>query len=106
MSNKRGRSLAEVMTPIDDGLSKPAGHAEEQIRETPFAVDRPPIVPVNILLTPQDRKRLKQLSLDSGLSLQKLGHEAWNMLLESRGLSPLEPVSASVPSGRLRRSVR
>jgi hypothetical protein len=61
------------------------------------------IVPINILVTPRDRKRLRQLSLDTGLSLQKLGHEAWNKLLESRGLEPLEPVTANVPSGRVRR---
>jgi hypothetical protein len=61
------------------------------------------VVPVNILVTPADRKRLRQLSLDTDMSLQKLGHEAWNLLLASRGLPPLEAVSANVPSGRKRR---
>lgn len=92
MTAKRGRSLADVMASID-----PAEPAE---RIAPPPRD---IVPVNILVTPRDRKRLRQLSLDTGLSLQKLGHEAWNKLLESRGLEPLEPVTANVPSGRVRR---
>jgi hypothetical protein len=65
----------------------------------------PDIVPLNILVTPRDRKRLRQLSLDTGLSLQKLGHEAWNKLLESRGLEPLEAVTANVPSGRFRKVI-
>ena len=98
MSTKRGRTLAEVMGPIDDEVETPV--------ETPIASPPPQpvpdIVPINVLVTPQDRKRLRQLSLDTGLSLQKLGHEAWNALLKARGLEPLEPVSANVPSGRLR----
>ncbi len=59
------------------------------------------VVPVNILVAPEDRRRLRQLSLDANLSLQKLGHEAWNLLLQKRGLPPLKAVSANVPSGRL-----
>ena len=92
MTAKRGRSLADVIVSIDP--DPPA----EQVVPPPRD-----IVPVNILVTPRERKRLRQLSLDTGLSLQKLGHEAWNKLLESRGLEPLEPVTANVPSGRLRR---
>ena len=92
MTAKRGRSLADVMTSIDP--VPPAEQVAPPLRD---------IVPVNILVTPRDRKRLRQLSLDTGLSLQKLGHEAWNKLLESRGLEPLEPVTANVPSGRVRR---
>jgi hypothetical protein len=61
------------------------------------------VVPVNVLVTPADRRRLRQLSLDTDMSLQKLGHEAWNMLLASRGLPPLDAVSANVPSGRKRK---
>jgi hypothetical protein len=61
------------------------------------------VVPVNILVDPADRKRLRQLSLDTGLSLQRLGHEAWNRLLEARGLPPPRPVAANVPSGRRRK---
>ena len=59
-----------------------------------------PVVPVNVLVAPEDRRRLRQLSLDANLSLQKLGHEAWNLLLQKRGLPPLKAVSANVPSGR------
>lgn len=101
-SNKRGRSLAEVMSAIEDESevaleSNSGGDAPNNVEP-----DRPAtIVPVNILVTPEDRRRLRQLSLDTNLSLQKLGHEAWNLLLQKRGLPPLKPVSANVPSGRL-----
>jgi hypothetical protein len=92
VTTKRGRPLADVIGSIDP--VPPAEHVARPL---------PDIVPLNILVTPRDRKRLRQLSLDTGLSLQKLGHEAWNKLLESRGLEPLEPVTANIPSGRVRR---
>lgn len=104
MSSKRaGRPLADVMGELDD--EPPPASA---IAAVPPSVGAgqgtaPTIVPVNVLITPGDRRRLRQLSLDSGLSLQKLGHEAWNRLLEARGLESLEPVAANVPSGRSRR---
>lgn len=102
MSSKRaGRALADVMGELDE---EPI--AAVRAATPPIANEKgnaPAIVPVNILITPRDRKRLRQLSLDSGLSLQKLGHEAWNRLLEARGLESLEPVAANVPSGRSRR---
>ena len=104
MSSKRtGRALADVMGELDE---EPA--ADQIAVATADAAPvrdsaSPAIVPVNVQVTPRDRKRLRQLSLDTGLSLQKLGHEAWNRLLEARGLEPLEAVAASVPSGRSRR---
>ena len=103
-SSKRGRSLAEVMSPIDDDTgASPATVAEapsSTSNETTEAIGQS-VVPVNILVAPEDRRRLRQLSLDANLSLQKLGHEAWNLLLQKRGLPPLKAVSANVPSGRL-----
>jgi hypothetical protein len=111
-SSKRGRSLAEVMAPLEDEApGAPPAPAPRTAAAEPAAPPPPPpapapepvsIVPLNILVTPEDRKRLRQLSLDSNLSLQKLGHEAWNLLLQKRGLPPLKPVAANVPSGRLR----
>jgi hypothetical protein len=98
-SNRRGRSLAEVMSPIDDELPAGQGEAAGSTKEETHR-NAVPVVPVNILVAPEDRRRLRQLSLDTNLSLQKLGHEAWNLLLEKRGLPPLKPVSANVPSGR------
>ncbi len=110
MSNsRRGRSLAEVMSPIEDESPSrlPATATDSQL--VPEAktgtshggeVYSQVVVPINVLVAPEDRRRLKQLSLDSNLSLQKLGHEAWNLLLQKRGLPPLKPVSANVPSGR------
>jgi hypothetical protein len=109
-SSKRGRSLAEVMTSIDDGPeanTAPAVSTDLPDASQPGSNNSAPpapagqaIVPINILVTPEDRRRLRQLSLDTNLSLQKLGHEAWNLLLQKRGLPPLKPVSANIPSGR------
>ncbi|RIX97181.1 hypothetical protein D3218_19160 [Aureimonas flava] len=102
MSTKKGRTLADVMGGLDDDTPEEASAAVA----APAAPIDPPaakIVPVSVLVSPEDRKRLRQLSLDTGLSIQKLGHEAFNMMLEARGLPPLVPVSANVPSGRSRR---
>lgn len=93
----KGRSLADIVGDLEEEAPAPSTTAAPAPRSDPH------IVPINIFVTPRDRKRLRQLSLDSGLSMQRLGHEAWNMLLRARGLEPLEPVSANVPSGRLRR---
>lgn len=102
MSSKRaGRALADVMGELDEEPIAAVRAATPPIANGEGTA--PAIVPVNVLITPRDRKRLRQLSLDSGLSLQKLGHEAWNRLLEARGLESLEPVAANVPSGRSRR---
>ena len=117
--SRRGRSLAEVMAPIEDDPAGPeappnpaapvpgeapdpptAGRAEPEAQPFLEAAGGQAVVPVNILVAPEDRRRLRQLSLDADLSLQKLGHEAWNLLLQKRGLPPLKPVSANVPSGR------
>ncbi len=104
-SIRRGRSLADVVSGLDDEPSVEAPPAPAApaavIALAPVAPHS--IVPVNVFVTPGDRKRLRQLSLDTGLSVQRLGHEAWNLLLEARGLPPLEPVAANVPSGRLKR---
>lgn len=104
MSSKRtGRALADVMGELDEEPTAApiAATAADVVPVRESA--SPAIVPINVQVTPRDRKRLRQLSLDTGLSLQKLGHEAWNRLLEARGLEPLEAVAASVPSGRSRR---
>lgn len=98
---KRGMKLQDLGLPdLDDAPTPEASEAP-----TPPATpgpSGPEIVPINMLVTPADRKRLKELSLHTEKSLQKLGHEAWNLLLAKRGLPPLESVSANVPSGRRR----
>jgi hypothetical protein len=102
-SSKRGRSLAEVMSPIeDDQVAVTSAFSEAPSSTTNGTAEAAgqSVVPVNILVAPEDRRRLRQLSLDANLSLQKLGHEAWNLLLQKRGLPPLKAVSANVPSGR------
>lgn len=101
MSNRTGRSLADVIGDIDGKDAMPEMASDTQATTTNA---QPKIVAVSILVTPEDRRRLRQLSLDSNLSVQKLGHEALNMMLEARGLSPLEPVTANVRSGRSRRA--
>ena len=102
MSSKRtGRALADVMGELDEEQAPIAAATVDASADREGGT--PAIVPINVLVTPRDRKRLRQLSLDSGLSLQKLGHEAWNRLLEARGLEALEAVAANVPSGRSRR---
>lgn len=104
MSSKRtGRALADVMGELDEEPATPPIVAATADTASARDSASPAIVPINVQVTPRDRRRLRQLSLDSGLSLQKLGHEAWNRLLEARGLEPLEAVAASVPSGRSRR---
>ena len=105
-SSKRGRSLAEVMSPIDeDHVAKSDAVVLSPVAALPVSSGAAEtagqsVVPVSILVAPEDRRRLRQLSLDANLSLQKLGHEAWNLLLQKRGLPPLKAVSANVPSGR------
>lgn len=106
MKSSRGRSLTDVLGALDDD---PSNNPVELRQTTPEPVQSstgaaPTVVPINILVTPRDRKRLRQLSLDTDTSLQRLGHQAWNMLLASRGLESLEPVTANVPSGRSRKS--
>ena len=98
--SKKGKDLAALLGSLED--EAPVGPSPVEPGPAPVAPGDK-IVPLNILVTPADRKRLRQLSLDTGLSLQKLGHEAWNALLEKRGLPPLEPVRANVPSGRSKR---
>lgn len=101
MSTKKGRDLSAILGSFEDDLPPEPIKPVEPAPVSIPASDK--IVPINFLVTPADRKRLRQLSLDTGLSLQKLGHEAWNALLKERGLAPLEPVTANVPSGRSKR---
>ena len=95
---KRGMKLQDLGLPDLDDAPPPEAPSAPTTPEP----SGPEIVPVNMLVTPADRKRLKELSLHTDRSLQKLGHEAWNLLLAKRGLPPLESVSANVPSGRRR----
>ena len=94
--SKKGKDLAALLGSLEDDPPETTIAPVIPAGTEPVAVR---IVPINFLVTPADRKRLRQLSLDTGLSLQKLGHEAWNALLRERGLPPLEPVTANVPSG-------
>jgi len=47
---------------------------------------------VQLRLPPEAWRRLKSLALDEDTSLEALGVEAFSLLLERRGLPPLEHV--------------
>ena len=100
--SKKGRNLADLIGGFEDEPQEAAPANEPAPQQT---TEPPRIVPLSVLVATEDRRRMRQLSLDTGLSLQKLGHEALNMLLQSRGLEPLSPVTANVPSGRQKRSI-
>lgn len=105
MKRKTGISFDDLVGPPDDTApAAPAtpststevtgggGFSEgETVRE---------IVPLTIHITPEDRMRLKILSAQTGLSLQKIGLEAFSLFLAAKGLPGLERVNASVPDGR------
>lgn len=103
MTTKKGRTLADMIGGLDEDLDTPSQASVPSVSSAPAPTPAAKIVPISVLISPEDRKRLRQLSLDTGLSIQKLGHEAFNRMLEARGLAPLEAVSANVPSGRSRR---
>lgn len=99
-ARRTGKSLAEALGASiaqEAETERPAVPAKTQA--TPA---QPEGVPLSILVTAADRRRLRQLSLDADLSLQRLGHQAWNLLLRERGLPELEPLTANRPSGRKR----
>lgn len=81
-------TLGQLLPPID----KPKTESKQKTA--------PSIVPLTIQVTPEDRDRIHQLKLDTKMSIQEMGHEAWNDYLAKRGLSPMEWVTASVRSGR------
>lgn len=91
---RKGRDLSSILESLDEAPAAPA--------LPPEAAEPSKLVPLSILVTRADRKRLKELSVAADLSLQKMGLEAWSLWLERRGLPPLEPVTANVPSGRRR----
>ena len=113
MAKKFGKSLDEALAETDaadvvKGLAEPP--PPEPIRYAPPAMIQPEverrldIVPLTIHVAPEDRRRLRQLSLDAGMSMQQLGIVAWSLLLESRGLPPMKPTKANVPDGRRRKA--
>lgn len=103
MSTKKGRTLADMIGGLDEDFDTSPQASAAPVNSVLAPTPATKIVPISVLVSPDDRKRLRQLSLDTGLSIQKLGHEAFNKMLEARGLPPLEAVSANVPSGRSRR---
>ena len=109
--SKRGRSLAEFMPSIEDEEASPTANTalegvdrsrtEQQGKGSAKDATPPDMVALHVFVTSADRKRLRQLCLDADTSLQKLGHEAWNLLLTKKGLPSLQPLAANRPSGRL-----
>lgn len=91
---KGTRNLADFM----QGLAKPAQPTEPAV---PLSVDVKPPEPVpagdgaearrklpyvNTIVTEDDHDRLKMLAIQKRTSIQKLGIEAWNLLLRQEGL--------------------
>lgn len=93
---RRGSSLAALVRPLDE---EPA-QAPAQVELPVQAEASPKLSQFNVFVTAGDHKRLKHLSTDTGLSLQKLAHEGLNLMLQARGLPPLAPATAGRPSGR------
>ena len=91
---RTGRSLADMIG--DAGSS--AG-ASEPSQPPPAALKSAKPVVFTVLMTHGDRQRLRQLSLDEDTSLQQLGIEAFSLLMEKRGLPPLQPQNANRQSG-------
>jgi hypothetical protein len=91
---KKSRTLADIM-------ARPAIPAAAPAPVLPIGDqdERPAVVAINVFMTPGDRKRLRQLSIDSDTSIQKLAREGLDLMLERRGLAPLEPATANTPSG-------
>ena len=98
-ARRTGKSLADV---LGQSIAQEAQAEQPAMAAKAPAAAQPEGVPLSMLVTAADRRRLRQLSLDADLSLQKLGHEAWNLLLRQRGLPELEPLTANRPSGRKR----
>ena len=91
------RSLSDV---LGRAVAAEAQADQPQPKEQPEPARAKPVgVPLVILVTAADRRRLRQLSLDSDTSLQQLGHAAWNLLLREKGHRELEPTTANRPSG-------
>lgn len=98
-ARRGGKTLADV---LGQSIAQEAEADRPATAAKAPAMAQPEGVPLSMLVTAADRRRLRQLSLDADLSLQKLGHEAWNLLLRQRGLPELEPLTANRPSGRKR----
>lgn len=90
---KRGKTLEQLL-----------GAAIEAPAPAPQPTAPASVVALTVLVDPADRKRVRQLALDTERSIQSLGIEAWSLLLQQRGLPPLRQVTANVPSGRKRSS--
>lgn len=99
---RAGKSLADVLGQTVAAEAEAAPMPKSETTSGRANEAQPEGVPLSILVTAADRRRLRQLSLDSELSLQRLGHAAWNLLLRERGLPELEPLTANRPSGRRR----
>lgn len=104
MSNTRRRAPRSLATyePTPSVTAAPetvVAALDPQARGKP---DNAEGVPLSILVSAKDRRRLRQLALDKEVSLQSLGIRAWSLLLEQEGLAGLEPQTANRPSGRKR----
>lgn len=65
------------------------------MRVFPNDPDNP--VSIGMQLTKADRLRLRTMAIEEGISLQRMGHRAWNAFLASHGLPGLTPVLQGKP---------
>lgn len=96
--NRTRRATGEPADTTGQGASEPQA-------PTPAPAPAPAAKRVSgliVYLFPEDHDRLRDLAHLSKTSLQQLGIEAWNLLLEKRGHPPLSPTTANRPSGRNR----
>ena len=92
--------------PIAPAAPPPAAPVEPDapLMRAPSKLERTVgVTPFVTFLSPKDKRRLKILAAETGLSFQDIGIEALSMFLRARGLPPLERVKASVPDGRKKR---
>lgn len=92
MSKKNDRQSAKEAAPV---TKAPAPVIPFPMRVFPDDPDNP--VSIGMQLTEADRLRLRTMAIEEGISLQRMGHRAWNAFLASHGLPGLTPVLQGKP---------
>lgn len=106
-AKKPGFSLSDLASEgADEAQDAPRtaatpARAEPPATASPLARKARPKA-INIYVTPADHKRLSMLAVNQETKLQRLGHEAWNLLLKHYGLPELEPEKAPSNAARKR----
>lgn len=113
MAKKFGKSMDEVLAETDAeevvrgekaAIAESAPSVSAPIAEASELERQAGVVPLTIHVTPEDRRRIRHLVAETGISAQQLGLAAWSLLLASRGLPPMAPTKANVPDGRRKKT--